>query len=821
MPTQADGTRAPGPYHERSFYNPGWADSRARFLIVRLSPFRDVERSAPHGFLYREMRAAMPDAYIDFSFFPASRDRSREAVDGVPTMRGVASARPAADFDAIFISNAYTLELVNLVPSLAGSGIPATRKSRELAEAAPGGKVRYPLIVLGGSNAMASASVYDEPSGDSIVDAVYFGEGEGAVGALAVAIAGLPAASRRDAMPGIGSEVAGFWACASRGPVSQAKAIQDGYPLAPPPVFAGEEAGTVRLEITRGCPSFCTFCFEGWERKPYRETPIEAVLAEARSLKARTGASTVELASYNFNAHSRIVDIIKGLHGLFDVVNFQSQRVDILARSPALVRFEIAAGKRSFTVGVEGISARARSYFNKELSEADLRAVLGRIIGEGAREIKLFYILSGFEDGQDITEFSAFTGWLRAAVAERPAGSRPRVMVSAGELIRMPFTPLSYEGLILDPIPYRAIAARLKEITGHDGFEYRSPESFDEYCLSQVLALSPPGSMALLLAMAGHGYVYDRSLSKGAWIFAKGWLDARDALGATFIGEKSRDYPFAYPFVRPIASKDVTWERFRDARAARERHSCLGASCAGCGACSDGERAFLEAHAIDTVSESDMHDIEAIVAAKRRPQELYIRAALSRASAQAHPAYAAAQFLCGLYAVVPSIVSVVWRAEDAFLASSEGLERLPGAWGDTCYRLLSSKPLDVATLETAGYVVVEQAPAPERVQIRIYLPGTGLSDAVRLVSDFMTAAAMPFTLLKTAGETRFAISGKGLRKRNVLEAAVVAECVAEVPTESPGGYSIALACGPKYDLGDLATLAAKRRIALDLHVALY
>lgn len=803
------------PYHEQSFSNPLWDKAKARFLIVRLSPFRDVERSAPHGFLYREIRAAMPDAYIDFSFFPVTRDRAKAAVDGGSMMGGIASSRPAIQFDAVFISNAYTLELVNLVPFLAGSGIPATRKSRELAETVPGGLARYPLLVLGGSNAMASAALYDEASGDSVVDAVYFGEGEGSVGLLATAIASLPAANRRGGLPGIAQTLAGFWPTSSRVPVSQAKAIQDGYPQAVPPVFAGEGAGTVRLEITKGCPSFCTFCFEGWERKPFRETPLDAVLAEARLLKAGTGAWTVELASYNFNAHSRIVDIIKGLNALFDVVNFQSQRVDILARSPGLVRFEMAAGKRSFTVGVEGISARSRAYFNKELSEADLRAVLGRIVVEGAREIKLFYILSGFEDEQDIAEFSTFTGWLRTVLAELPVGSRPRVVVSAGELIRMPFTPLSYEGLILDPGPYAAIAGRLEGVTERDGFEYRSPESFDEYCLSQVLALSPPGSMALLLAMAEHGYVYDRSLTKGAWTFAKGWLDGRGALGEAFTGEKRRDYAFAYPFVKPLASRDVTWERFLDAKAARERRTCLGSSCAGCGACNDDERAFIEAHTLDTVSDRDMRDIEAIIAAKRKPRDLFIRSTLTRAYATAHPAYAAANFLSGLYAAIPSLVDVVWKAEDAFLASGEGLERLPGAWGDTCYRLLSSRPLDAASLKSVGYDVFGQAPAPSHVTIEMSLPGTGLADAVRLLSDFMTAAAMPFTLLKAAGEIRLAVSAKGLRKRNVLSATV-----AKATADPPGSSSIAITCGPKYDLGDLASLAAKRRIAYDMRVTL-
>ena len=338
---------------ERDFGNPPWESASARFLILRLSPFRDVERSTPHEFLFREVRSAVPDAYVDFGFFPVARDRQALESAGVPLMHGIASARGALDFDVILVSNSYTLELVNLAPYLTGSGFPSSRMERDAAGGRGG--VRYPLVILGGSNAMASAAVNDPRTGDSLVDAVFFGEGEGRVAALAERLAGasrLEGSIRSAELEAIGREIPGFWPTASSMPARQAKASPEAYPSGVPPVLAGDEAGTMRLEITRGCPSFCSFCFEGWERKPFRERPVESILAEARRLKAGIGADTVELASYNFNAHSAIVDIIKSLQDMFWSVSFQSQRVDILARSPGLVRFEAVAGKRSFTVEI-------------------------------------------------------------------------------------------------------------------------------------------------------------------------------------------------------------------------------------------------------------------------------------------------------------------------------------------------------------------------------------------------------------------------------------------------------------------------------------
>jgi hypothetical protein len=813
-------------HSERDFNNPSWEEATTRFLIVRLSPFRDVERSTPHEFLYREVRQALPGAYIDFGFFPTTRDRAVLEAGGVPLMHGIASAKGAADFDVLLVSNAYTLEMVNLAPYLAGSGLPVTRTGRD--SALPGSS--YPIVALGGSNAMASAALYDEATGDSLVDALFFGEGEGSVGPLAVHLAEasrLQGAERLATLAAAAREVPGFWPTAIRMPVTQTKASPEAYPSGNPPVLAGEESGTSRLEITRGCPSFCTFCFEGWERKPFRERPFESSIAEARRLKAGAGVDSIELASYNFNAHSRVVDIIKTLHEAFWSVSFQSQRVDMLARSPGLVTFEVAAGKRTFTIGVEGISARVRAYYTKELCEADLRAVLERIVGEGAREIKLFYILSGFETDTDLAEFSGFISWMRNLVRER--SSVPRIMFSAGELIRMPFTPLAYERLILDEAPYLAIRARFEAVIAGAGFEYRSPERFDEYCLSQVLALPPAGSLALLLALSARGHVYDRNLSRGAWDFTRAWLQergilAKDSAGTQapvhvnpYLDEKPRGYPFPYAFVTPIATRDIVYNRFLDAKQARERVSCLGATCVGCGACNDdnegrAERAFLAAHELDAASGHDLRDIESIVTAKRKPYETFVRANLPREAAAAPPAYPAVLFRRALFAAVPDFVDTVWTASDSFLKSKDGLERLPGAWGDTQYRLLSSRPLDPDQLTSAGYVVSDTALAPGRLSVDLSFPTARYAETVRLVSDFMTAAAMPYTLRKTEAAATFLIAEKGRRKRNVLEA------TAAIGPE--GGMTIKLVCGSKYDLGAFAALAEKRKIPYETRVSL-
>ncbi|MDP3177987.1 MAG: hypothetical protein Q8M76_08790, partial [Spirochaetaceae bacterium] len=300
-------TKALIPAVEEELANPLWDSASARILIARLSPFRDVDRSSSHLVLFSELRAAMSETYIDFAFFPERRDRELLDDRGLPYFFGLASGRSAADFDLIMISNAFGLELVNLGYLHARCGIPLRASEREAAQS--------PILILGGSNAASAGCLLfpdladgakppNEASSDALVDGIFFGEGEGAIGDLARSLTRKGAArlSRIEAA----SLVPGFWAVGS----ARAARRRIAQPMPPPlvryPKLNSPEALTARLQITAGCPGFCSFCLEGWDRRPYREAPLASVLAAARELRAASGAETLEVYSFNFNTHSEL-----------------------------------------------------------------------------------------------------------------------------------------------------------------------------------------------------------------------------------------------------------------------------------------------------------------------------------------------------------------------------------------------------------------------------------------------------------------------------------------------------------------------------------
>jgi hypothetical protein len=390
-----------------TFENPAFEAAPFRALIVRLSPFRDVDRSTPHLFLFQAVRRAVPESYVDMAFFPPAHDRDR-MLAAVPLLVGIQSWRDASDFDVVLVSNAYTLELINLPYLLIHTGLAALASEREASA---------PPVILGGSNALATQALITS-EGDGAPDAIFFGEGEEQVATLVAGLAANAGEPKSVRLARAAEQVGGLWL--ANVPVDQTvrKAVcahpQAEDLLTDYPTLDGDEAATARLQVSFGCPAFCSFCFEGYDRKPYRELDHEALVETARKLKRQHGVEALDLYSFNFNTHRDVLALMMDLNRTYDWVGLKSQRVDMLAAMPALLEAEVLADNRSFTLGIEGISRRMRAFLHKSLSDAEIENVLVRLFGQKIREIKLFYILTGHETEADLAEFHDFVVHLRA-----------------------------------------------------------------------------------------------------------------------------------------------------------------------------------------------------------------------------------------------------------------------------------------------------------------------------------------------------------------------------------------------------------------------
>ncbi len=769
--------------------NPDWAQAALRVLIVRLSPYRDVDRSTPHLFLAQEARAAADTAFLDFCFFPPEPDRRLLEAAGVPLLTGLVSSRSAQDFDLLLFSCSYHLELLNLYYLLPRSGLPLRSGLRGES---------FPLLIVGGSSAMAAQALI-LPDGDCLADGLFFGEGEGAVRELIrilVERRGQPRQARLEAA----AAVRGFWPAGDlRREVTQAvHALREPEgrraASAPPPLYpvlSGPEAATARLTLSYGCPFRCAFCFEGYERRPYRSAPLGELLETARRLKRATGAHTLELASFNVNTHPELPRLLLEGNRLFAQVNFMSQRADILNGTPGLLELELAAGKRSYTLGVEGISARLRAYLQKRLEEGTVRQLLSRLLSGGAREAKLFYLLTGHEEAEDFEEFRAFLGWLRAEKRDRGL----RLVFSFNRLVRMPFTPLAWDRLFLEESHWESLIREARAAAETAG-EFRLASPWPEHAVSQVLALGGYWLHEPLAAMAELGLCYDRELPAAAWQLLRRWLEAHPREAGELVAEKPPDHPFPLGFVRTPVSTAARREQYLRSRESLARGKP--------------DRSPIDAAPMRLSPEAPEAMAE-LMRRKARLKPVYLTLEVPREAAGGSPEWLDAWMLARLLERHPDLIDNLLSVREILFAGQAPQDRFPPWHGRSVFALTAWEPAALAeamqdrpegprepappapapVAAPSATAPPGQAPGIGELRLRLELPERFFPHPGERLAEYLALEHAPATA-RRAGPDLLLEPGARALKRKVLLKGVV---------RSAGeGAVVELTVGPRFRL---------------------
>jgi hypothetical protein len=779
------------PSVSRDMANPPWEEAPARILILRLSPFGDVEGSTSHLVLFAECRKALPAAYIDFGFFPDRRDRATLSARGLPLFYGLESGRGPIDFDLVLVSNSFALELVNLPYLYAGTGIP----SRASARAAVRGDL--PIVILGGSNAACAGALLfpgaeAEEAGDCLVDGIFFGEGELAIGELALALA-RPAKARAERLAG--APIDGFWRALSGLRASRKSLLPYPPQLLAYPVLNSYGASTAKLQISAGCPGFCSFCLEGWESRPYRELPAPEIVRAARELKAATGASCLEVYSYNFNTHAAVFDLIFELGRVFRRVNFMSQRLDILADSPALVAAELAADKRSFTLGIEGISERMRAFYRKGVDSGQIDAAIARLALPAVRELKLFYIIAGIEEDRDLAEFAE--GAARIADTRRREAPGQRILVSAGYLVRLPFTPLEYAPLCLDRDRLEGIARRMEGACAAAGIEFRLAADFEEYYVDQLLALGGRALAPWLELCPDEGLVYDGGLSSGTGKSLDAFAGAAGLLGEAFRSEKGEAWR------PPLAFVDENHELLR-------RHYELASSFSP----KAGRLGIPEYGGTPAQGK-----LERLMDAKRRFTSVLVRLRfpreLARATAEYRSSWAMRALFAGRGGAASEAWSAVYDAEDALFSKGCSLEGMVERfWGLGLYRLVGPDESRLArAAAAAGFELVTEPPRPDRIELRIELPAAYAREAEDAFKRWLAEESVRYVEERDGPGRRLMPAARDAKKRLLLGAELR-------EGESGDPFMIALSLGPKARLAPwLSRMSPVAARAMSIEIA--
>jgi len=471
-----------------------------KLLIVRLSTYRDTAVSFTHKLLYR-IASRDPQTYVDTAYLPPPKDIPVFNRDNVPWIIGTSTKKGPRSFNCIAISNSVLMELINLPSMLKRSGLPLSKAARLADPSAP-------IILLGGANALWTSVLFTP---DPSVDGIFMGEDHGKIAEL-FSICGNAVKNKTD-KPELLSEletVGGFIQ------PDKPRRIRKAIPqtLVPsmllnesPVLYEEQQIGIGHVQISDGCPCFCSFCAESWGRKPYREFDEQELMKAALQIKKNTGCEEIELFSFNFSMYKHFYSLLWRLADLVPSIGFKSQRLDYIAADPDILGVLHAVGKSSLTCGLEGISDRLRRYLHKSLAPDDVEKAFRLLIRAPLRELKIFLIATGLENESDYEEFKRLLRYI--SLEGSRAGRFPRIIFSLTPLVRFPHTPLGNEPAPT-PDTVRESILQIERIVNGHGFEFRSSASVQDYWVSQILvrASDPRVYHALTGAVEKSSFVF-------------------------------------------------------------------------------------------------------------------------------------------------------------------------------------------------------------------------------------------------------------------------------------------------------------------------
>lgn len=428
---------------EPNAYLKPWDEAAVRVCLFAMWGYEQAAGNLAIPMVYKIINVAREDYLCDRSYFPSTpRDLRMLEQAGIPIF-GIESKHQLRDFDVIGTSVSYPVLAVNFAKQLMMSDIPPTWEDRISEGRVVAGRARdpeaYPFVVVGGQGYGAPEVLAN------IADAVFCGEAEdepGNPGVVAVLervedlkrdgrwetdrVACYEVLARefrflyfprfvdvhyayedresvqaaifddREAQPS--KQVVGY---SSNLPGMRLPILKrfvkdlDSVPVVddPPLLYEDPGMGVGDLEVTRGCPAWCSFCALTYRQKPYRQRSVEFTTKFGSKLVENTGALHLAPFGPDFPMHTQKKRLIKSLlEGVSDDVDSGSMRVDDFIADPSYILLQAYGGMDAVTLGVEGNSQRMRDLVGKGAADEDIKEAVARGIQAGIKKFKLYMI---------------------------------------------------------------------------------------------------------------------------------------------------------------------------------------------------------------------------------------------------------------------------------------------------------------------------------------------------------------------------------------------------------------------------------------------
>jgi radical SAM superfamily enzyme YgiQ (UPF0313 family) len=379
---------------------------------------------------------ARDDVVCERAFLP---DDSTGSDGATPfrLLRTLESGTPLAEMDVIAFSVSFELDFANIPRMLRLGGVEPFAAQR-----------RGPQVIAGG----AAISGNPEPVAP-FLDAAVIGEGEEIIPALVEALHSRNPAALA-VLPGVyvpahheAGETPALPAPVQRLVVADVNR----EPIYTQVYAEGVEFGDMTLvEVGRGCPYGCAFCFASHAYRPARWRAAATLLPViTRSLQVR---QRVGLVGASVTDHPDILPLCEAILAQGGQIAPASMRADALTDD--LLALLARGGVRSITLAPEAGTEALRRAAGKRLRDDSLFAAAARARAAGIRALKLYFIIGlPGETEDDVAAIPALA--LRLAHE-----SGLRVSVGCSVLVPKPATPWARVAML----PEREAKRRLETV---------------------------------------------------------------------------------------------------------------------------------------------------------------------------------------------------------------------------------------------------------------------------------------------------------------------------------------------------------------------
>ncbi len=362
-------------------------------------------------------------------------------MDGNGMPRSVETGTALDEFGCVAFSVSFEEDYVNLLRMLDRARIPLYRKERE---------PWHPLVVMGGSCAAINPLPMSE-----LIDVFALGAAENLLPALLGALA---EERDRSAVLERLADADGFYVPAHHAPedddelsklrkleLSDLQMREPGHLPASSIVTPRTEfAEKYLIEMSRGCPEKCRYCWATFGMGKFRWHPSDYILESLE--RARPVTDRLGFVATAVGDHPEIERILQEAHGQGFRASVSSIRIPAVKQG--VLEPLHASGARSITLAPETGSDRLRALMNKPITNAFLLDKVRLIFRHGFTQLKLYFIVGlpgeTMEDVHAILELGAECRAIMLAEA-RKTGVIGNVHLGCNILIPKPYTPWQRE----------------------------------------------------------------------------------------------------------------------------------------------------------------------------------------------------------------------------------------------------------------------------------------------------------------------------------------------------------------------------------------